>query len=84
MSTETEDRIRERAHQIWEREGRPSGREAVHWDQAARDIEAEEKVAGAAGGSSGTPRGFGDDEALSDVQSAGVDGLSAEADRSRS
>jgi len=36
-----EDKIRERAHAIWERDGRPSGRDREHWEQAAREIEAE-------------------------------------------
>ncbi len=36
-----EERIRERAYQIWEREGKPHGREAEHWRQAASEIEAE-------------------------------------------
>ena len=30
--------IRERAYAIWEREGRPEGRERQHWEQAAREI----------------------------------------------
>ena len=30
--------IRERAYAIWEREGRPEGRERQHWEQAARDV----------------------------------------------
>jgi hypothetical protein len=42
-----EDRIRERAHQIWEGEGRPEGRHAEHWEQARREIEAE-RLGGAA------------------------------------
>jgi hypothetical protein len=29
-----EKRIRERAHRIWEEEGRPEGKEAQHWDLA--------------------------------------------------
>lgn len=31
-----EERIRRRAHEIWEREGRPEGREREHWDQAVQ------------------------------------------------
>jgi hypothetical protein len=31
--------IRERAYLIWENSGKPSGREADHWFQAAREIE---------------------------------------------
>ena len=30
--------IRARAHQIWEEEGRPDGREQEHWDQATRAL----------------------------------------------
>ena len=36
-----EDRIQRRAHEIWEREGRPDGRHEEHWAQARRQIEAE-------------------------------------------
>ncbi|SIQ83384.1 Protein of unknown function [Paracoccus thiocyanatus] len=35
---EEQDKIRERAHQIWESEGRPSGREVEHWQQAEREL----------------------------------------------
>lgn len=31
--------IRDRAYAIWEREGRPSGREHEHWAEAAREFE---------------------------------------------
>ena len=31
---DTEQRIRERAHRLWEEEGRPEGRELDHWEQA--------------------------------------------------
>ncbi|UFN47299.1 DUF2934 domain-containing protein [Roseomonas sp. OT10] len=34
-----QDRIRERAYAIWEREGRPHGRDADHWDRARQEIE---------------------------------------------
>jgi hypothetical protein len=34
----TEQEIRERAHAIWEAEGRPAGREWEHWNQAAREL----------------------------------------------
>jgi hypothetical protein len=36
-----EERIRRRAHEIWEQEGRPEGRDQEHWAQASREIEAE-------------------------------------------
>ena len=41
MSGDEELRIRERAHAIWEREGRPEGREVAHWHMAAAEVAAE-------------------------------------------
>lgn len=40
MSEDREQRIRERAHRIWEEEGRPEGREDEHWRRAEREIDA--------------------------------------------
>jgi hypothetical protein len=40
-----EERIRRRAHELWEKEGRPEGRHEQHWDQARREIEQEESDA---------------------------------------
>lgn len=37
-----EDRIRVRAHEIWERQGRPEGQHDAHWDQARQEIEGEQ------------------------------------------
>lgn len=37
--------IRERAHRIWESEGRPSGRADSHWALASAEIAAEGKRA---------------------------------------
>ncbi len=37
MSTH-EDRIRQRAYEIWEREGRPHGDDLKHWMQAFQEI----------------------------------------------
>lgn len=33
-----EERVRERAHAIWEAEGCPDGRDKEHWQQACRDL----------------------------------------------
>ncbi|MDE2182463.1 MAG: DUF2934 domain-containing protein [Alphaproteobacteria bacterium] len=33
-----EERIRRRAHDIWESEGRPQGKHAEHWERARREI----------------------------------------------
>lgn len=38
MMTDREQRIRERAHQFWEEEGRPEGREQEHWERAVHEI----------------------------------------------
>ena len=37
-----QERICQRAHEIWEGEGRPEGRHAEHWAQASREIEAQD------------------------------------------
>lgn len=37
-----DERIRQRAHAIWEEEGRPEGREYSHWLRARAAIRAEE------------------------------------------
>ena len=42
MSPEQEDRIKQRAYEIWEREGRPDGRGDVHWSMAVQEIRAED------------------------------------------
>jgi hypothetical protein len=39
-----EERIRVRAYQLWEAAGRPEGQQQEHWDQARRDIDAEDDV----------------------------------------
>ena len=31
--------IRQRAYEIWDAEGRPEGREHLHWEQAMRELE---------------------------------------------
>jgi hypothetical protein len=42
MSDNREHRIRARAHAIWESQGQPHGADREHWDQAAKEIDAEE------------------------------------------
>jgi hypothetical protein len=36
-----DEHIRRRAHEIWESEGRPHGREAEHWRQAESEVDAD-------------------------------------------
>jgi hypothetical protein len=42
ISEDFETRVKARAHQIWEAEGRPDGRESDHWEQAEREISEED------------------------------------------
>jgi hypothetical protein len=42
MSPEQEDRIKQRAYEIWEREGCPHGRGDAHWSMAVQEIRAED------------------------------------------
>lgn len=42
MDRDREQKIRDRAHAIWEREGRPHGRHNDHWRLASDEIEHDE------------------------------------------
>jgi hypothetical protein len=42
MTTDYSQRIRERAYQIWDRDGRPEGRAHEHWVQAEQEIAEED------------------------------------------
>jgi hypothetical protein len=41
MNRAIEERIRTRAYELWEAEGRPEGREVDHWLRAAQELAAE-------------------------------------------
>lgn len=41
--TERERRIRDRAHQMWERDGRPTGQDDHYWFKAEQEIDAEDQ-----------------------------------------
>jgi uncharacterized protein YjbJ (UPF0337 family) len=43
-SGDRERRIRDRAYELWEQEGRPDGREHAHWREAESAIDAEDAV----------------------------------------
>ena len=43
MDRDREERIRERAHRIWEREGRQEGSHDAHWQRAERELDEEER-----------------------------------------
>ena len=38
MDQDHQERIRQRAHEIWESEGRPEGRDAEHWTRAEEEL----------------------------------------------
>ena len=39
MSDDREDRIRKRAHALWEQNGRPEGQHEEHWHQASQEAD---------------------------------------------
>ena len=41
MSDPNDDRVRARAHQLWEQAGRPTGRDQEFWLQAELDLKKE-------------------------------------------
>jgi len=45
MSDETENRIRKRAHAIWEAQGHPEGLAEEHWRQAVEEVAQVAKLA---------------------------------------
>jgi hypothetical protein len=63
MDTDREDRIRQRAHEMWERDGSPEGRHEEHWKAAETEVDSEDAAGdaksplsdpGSPGGTSGT------------------------------
>ncbi len=46
-----DERIRQRAYEIWEAEGHPEGRGAEHWQQARDEMEPSDKEGDAQAGS---------------------------------
>jgi len=40
-----EERIRQRAYELWYGQGRPPGRDQEHWEQATREVEEAEQRA---------------------------------------
>ncbi|HEX7820426.1 MAG TPA: DUF2934 domain-containing protein [Sphingobium sp.] len=43
MAQDREEQIRARAHALWEAEGKPHGKDALHWDQATREIAGDDR-----------------------------------------
>ncbi|WP_292509394.1 DUF2934 domain-containing protein [Mesorhizobium sp.] len=42
VTDDRQERIRRRAHAIWEQAGRPEGAHQQHWDQATAEVDGEE------------------------------------------
>jgi hypothetical protein len=61
MDTDREALIRERAHELWERDGCPEGRAEAHWCQAEQQVlaEAAARETPQAGGPEDEPRIWG-------------------------
>ncbi|MBZ9821313.1 DUF2934 domain-containing protein [Mesorhizobium sp. CA4] len=45
MTDDRHERIRQRAHEIWEQAGRPEGAHMEHWDQAVAEVDGAGKSA---------------------------------------
>jgi hypothetical protein len=61
MSGDREERVRQRAHELWEQAGRPEGQQEQHWQQAFQEIstDGEPNLSTVAAGrmeATGTPR----------------------------
>ena len=41
MDQDHQERIKQRAHEIWESEGRPEGRDSDHWSRAEQELRSE-------------------------------------------
>ncbi len=50
-----EERIRERAYELWEQNGRTEGQAEEHWHQARREIGAEDEEPGDEGSAGSGP-----------------------------
>jgi len=44
MDQPTDDKLRERAHQLWEQAGRPEGRQDEFWYQAEQELREMEQL----------------------------------------
>jgi hypothetical protein len=58
MIADRDDEIRKRARDIWEKEGRPDGRDIAHWEQAKAELESE-VLASVGGEGESIPLGLG-------------------------
>jgi len=40
----TDERVRVRAYQLWEKDGRPHGRNETYWEEALRQIQDQDRM----------------------------------------
>lgn len=71
------ERIRHRAHDLWEKAGRPHGRDVEHWAQAEREVSAEDGATGTT--KRPTPRAVRNARAAREAGSVGSGAGSSEA-----
>lgn len=77
-------RIRDRAYELWEKEGRPDGRHDEHWHQARRDLDGEDGSAPADSATESAPDGApGPDAGIPVPGNASQDSLREAAERFR-
>ncbi|RVK21825.1 DUF2934 domain-containing protein [Sinorhizobium medicae] len=69
-----EERIRERAYDIWEREGRRDGDHERHWEKAEAELRKDESGIDSSGRSSRPSDGQGNTEGISEPVSPPEDG----------
>ena len=70
MDQDREDRIRLRAHQLWEAEGQPHGSHDEHWRRAEEEVDAEKPASARAfADAAGTPTGT---DLASDAEASSV------------
>lgn len=69
MDTDREERVRRRAHEIWERKGQPIGHDREHWERAGREIDHEDMGAAARSVSETEDNPSGEDDVRKDNES---------------
>jgi Protein of unknown function (DUF2934) len=81
MNAARDDKVRERAYAIWEREGQPEGGAERHWAQAEEELRAEEQgttdpsaAPATPESASGPERGVGPDTRTTGPDGGALDG----------
>ena len=86
MDHDHQERIKQRAHEIWESEGRPEGRDADHWSQAEQELNSQTGKGDQTGGgdqSSGVQPGGGQEGGRGQESGSGQAGKSTRKNQSQ-